>query len=157
MSKKNKDKIRSYSDTKLLRRIFGLTGKYRRVFMLAAFLSVILAPVSIIRPYLVQYTVDHHIIVSDSQGLLFMIAMLCSILMFEGFLSYVFTYCTGWLGQSIIRDLRVKVFNHINSLRLSYFDRTPIGTSTTRTISDIETIKSYLFIFFWKIAKFIGN
>lgn len=110
--------------------------------MLAAFLSVILAPVSIIRPYLVQYTVDHHIIVSDSQGLLFMIALLCSILMFEGFLSYVFTYCTGWLGQSIIRDLRVKVFNHINSLRLSYFDRTPIGTSTTRTISDIETINS---------------
>ena len=142
MSKKNKDKIRSYSDTKLLRIIFGLTGKYRRVFMLAAFLSVILAPVSIIRPYLVQYTVDHHIIVSDSQGLLFMIAMLCSILMFEGFLSYVFTYCTGWLGQSIIRDLRVKVFNHINSLRLSYFDKTPIGTSTTRTISDIETINS---------------
>lgn len=142
MSKKNKDKIRSYSDTKLLRRIFGLTGKYRRVFMLATFLSVILAPLSIIRPYLVQYTVDHHIIVSDSQGLLFMIAMLCSVLMFEGFLSYVFTYCTGWLGQSIIRDLRVKVFNHINSLRLSYFDRTPIGTSTTRTISDIETINS---------------
>jgi ATP-binding cassette subfamily B multidrug efflux pump len=142
MSKKNTDKIRSYSDTKLLRRIFGLTGKYRSVFILAAFLSVILAPVSIIRPYLVQYTVDHHIIVSDSQGLLFMIAMLCSILMFEGFLSYVFTYCTGWLGQSIIRDLRVRVFNHINSLRLSYFDRTPIGTSTTRTISDIETINS---------------
>lgn len=142
MSKKNTDKIRSYSDSKLLRRIFGLTGKYRRVFMLAAFLSVILAPVSIIRPYLVQYTVDHQIIVSDSQGLLFMIALLCSILMFEGFLSYVFTYCTGWLGQSIIRDLRVRVFNHINSLRLSYFDRTPIGTSTTRTISDIETINS---------------
>jgi ATP-binding cassette subfamily B protein len=142
MSKKNTDKIRSYSDTKLLRRIFGLTGKYRSVFILAAFLSVILAPVSIVRPYLVQYTVDHHIIVSDSQGLLFMIAMLCSILMFEGFLSYVFTYCTGWLGQSIIRDLRVRVFNHINSLRLSYFDRTPIGTSTTRTISDIETINS---------------
>jgi ATP-binding cassette subfamily B protein len=142
MSKKNTDKIRSYSDTKLLRRIFGLTGEYRSVFILAAFLSVILAPVSIVRPYLVQYTVDHHIIVSDSQGLLFMIAMLCSILMFEGFLSYVFTYCTGWLGQSIIRDLRVRVFNHINSLRLSYFDRTPIGTSTTRTISDIETINS---------------
>ena len=142
MSKKNKDKIRTYSDSKLLRRIFGLTAKYRAVFILAAFLSVISAPVSIIRPYLVQYTVDHHIIVSDSQGLLFMIAMLCSILMFEGFLSYVFTYCTGWLGQSIIRDLRVRVFNHINSLRLSYFDKTPIGTSTTRTISDIETINS---------------
>jgi ATP-binding cassette subfamily B protein len=139
---KEKDKIRNYSDSKLLRRIFRLTEKYRRVFFLAAFLSVILAPVSIIRPYLVQYTVDHHIIVPNSQGLVVMIAVLCSILMFEGFLSYVFTYTTGWLGQSIIRDLRVRVFNHINSLRLSYFDKTPIGTSTTRTINDIETINS---------------
>ena len=141
MSQKNV-KIRSYSDRKLLKRIFMLTNEYRRVFFLAAFLSVVLAPVSIIRPYLVQYTVDNHIVVPDSNGLVFMISLLCSILLLEGFLSYVFTYSTGWLGQSIIRDLRVRVFNHINSLRLSYFDKTPIGTSTTRTINDIETINS---------------
>ena len=141
MSQKNV-KIRSYSDRKLLKRIFMLTNEYRRVFFLAAFLSVVLAPVSIIRPYLVQYTVDNHIVVPDSNGLVFMILLLCSILLLEGFLSYVFTYSTGWLGQSIIRDLRVRVFNHINSLRLSYFDKTPIGTSTTRTINDIETINS---------------
>jgi ATP-binding cassette subfamily B multidrug efflux pump len=141
MSQKNV-KIRSYSDRKLLKRIFMLTNEYRRVFFLAAFLSVVLAPVSIIRPYLVQYTVDNHIVVPDINGLVFMILLLCSILLLEGFLSYVFTYSTGWLGQSIIRDLRVRVFNHINSLRLSYFDKTPIGTSTTRTINDIETINS---------------
>jgi ATP-binding cassette subfamily B protein len=91
---------------------------------------------------LVQYTVDNHIIIPDNEGLMIMIALLCATLMLEGVLAYIFTYSTGWLGQSIIRDLRVKVFNHINSLRLSYFDRTPIGTSTTRTINDIETINS---------------
>lgn len=137
-----KENIRSYSDTKLLKRIYRLTDSYRQVFILAAFLSVILAPVSIIRPYLVQYTVDNHIIIPDNEGLMTMIALLCATLMLEGVLAYIFTYSTGWLGQSIIRDLRVKVFNHINSLRLSYFDRTPIGTSTTRTINDIETINS---------------
>ena len=137
-----KENIRTYSDTKLLKRIYRLTDSYRQVFLLAAFLSVILAPVSIIRPYLVQYTVDNHIIKPDNEGLMIMIALLCSTLMLEGVLAYIFTYSTGWLGQSIIRDLRVKVFNHINSLRLSYFDRTPIGTSTTRTINDIETINS---------------
>jgi ATP-binding cassette subfamily B protein len=67
---------------------------------------------------------------------------LCGILLLEGVLSYFFTYSTGWLGQSIIRDLRLSVFNKINSLRLAYFDKTPIGTSTTRTINDIETINS---------------
>lgn len=137
-----KENIRTYSDTKLLKRIYRLTDSYRQVFILAAFLSVILAPVSIIRPYLVQYTVDNHIIIPDNEGLMIMIALLCATLMLEGVLAYIFTYSTGWLGQSIIRDLRVKVFNHINSLRLSYFDRTPIGTSTTRTINDIETINS---------------
>jgi len=137
-----KENIRNYSDTKLLKRIYRLTDSYRQVFILAAFLSVILAPVSIIRPYLVQYTVDNHIIIPDNEGLMIMIALLCATLMLEGVLAYIFTYSTGWLGQSIIRDLRVKVFNHINSLRLSYFDRTPIGTSTTRTINDIETINS---------------
>jgi ATP-binding cassette subfamily B protein len=137
-----KENIRNFSDTKLLKRIYRLTDSYRQVFMLAAFLSVILAPVSIIRPYLVQYTVDNHIIIPNNEGLMIMIALLCATLMLEGVLAYIFTYSTGWLGQSIIRDLRVKVFNHINSLRLSYFDRTPIGTSTTRTINDIETINS---------------
>jgi ATP-binding cassette subfamily B protein len=57
-------------------------------------------------------------------------------------LRYVFIYSTNWLGQSVIRDLRVKVFKHITSLRLTYFDRTPIGQSTTRTINDIETINT---------------
>jgi len=57
-------------------------------------------------------------------------------------LQYAFIYATSWLGQSIIKDLRVNVFQHITSLKLKYFDKTPIGTSTTRTINDIETINT---------------
>ena len=139
---KQKESAGKYSDTKLLRRIFSLARPYRAVFITAAMLSVILAPVSIIRPYLVQLTVDNHIIHTDMPGLMIMIGLLCGILLLEGVLSYFFTYSTGWLGQSIIRDLRLSVFNKINSLRLAYFDKTPIGTSTTRTINDIETINS---------------
>lgn len=139
---KEKKTIGKYSDTNILKRIFSLVKPYKLVFTLAAFLSVILAPVSIIRPYLVQLTVDNYILKYDLEGLYYMILLLCGILMLEGLLSYVFTYSTGWLGQSIIRDLRVKVFNHINNLRISYFDRTAIGTSTTRTINDIETINT---------------
>jgi len=139
---KEKETIRKYSDGKLLRRIFALSRPYRSVFITAAVLSIILAPVSIVRPYLVQLTVDDYILTPDMTGLVFMVALLCGVLLLEGALSYIFTYSTGWLGQSIIRDLRVRVFSHINSLRLTYFDKTPIGTSTTRTISDIETINT---------------
>ncbi len=139
---KKKQSVRKYSDTKLLKRIFALASPYRLIFLGAAFLSVILAPVSIIRPYLVQFTVDNYIVKPDFEGLILMVLLLSAVLFLEGFLSYVFTYSTGWLGQSIIRDLRIRVFNHINTLRLTYFDRTPIGTSTTRTINDIETINT---------------
>lgn len=115
---------------------------YRGIFFLAATLSIILAPISILRPYLVQRTVDDCIINSNGEGLLFMISLLFGVLVLQGILYYIFSYSTSWLGQSVIRDLRTRVFDHINSLRLSYFDKTPIGTSTTRTINDVETINT---------------
>lgn len=137
-----KEPVRKYADRKIVSRLFALTKPYRKILWLASILSVVLAPLAIIRPWLVQLTVDDYIIVPNPQGLLMMIALLSAILILEGVLTYIFTYSTGWLGQSIVRDLRVNVFRHINSLRLTYFDRTPIGTSTTRTINDIETINS---------------
>ena len=60
----------------------------------------------------------------------------------HAFLTYLFTYLSGVLGQAVVRDLRIKIFNHINRFNLSYFDKTPIGTSTTRTINDVETINT---------------
>lgn len=141
MSKK-KETVVNIKDRIILGRIFSLTKPYLSILIFAAILSVTLAPLSVLRPYLVQITVDNNILRPDMSGLEFMIIVLISILFLEGILSYLFTYSTGFLGQSIIKDLRIRVFNHINSLRLSYFDKTPIGTSTTRTINDIETINT---------------
>lgn len=131
-----------YADWPLAKRIIGLAMPYRGIFFMAATLSIILAPISILRPYLVQRTVDDCIINSNGEGLLFMISLLFGVLVLQGILYYIFSYSTSWLGQSVIRDLRTRVFDHINSLRLSYFDKTPIGTSTTRTINDVETINT---------------
>lgn len=130
------------ADWSLTKRVIGLALPHRKIFTLAAVLSLVLAPISIIRPYLVQRTVDDCIISGRTDLFLLMISLLVGILILEGFLYYIFSYSTSWLGQSVIRDLRTRIFNHINSLRLSYFDRTPIGTSTTRTINDVETINS---------------
>jgi ATP-binding cassette subfamily B protein len=132
----------SYADWALAKRIIRLAAPYKGVFILSGFLSIILAPIAILRPYLVQRTVDESILTNNGEGLLFMVMLLFGILVLQGILYYIFSYSTSWLGQSVIRDLRTRVFNHINSLRLNYFDTTPIGTSTTRTINDVETINT---------------
>jgi ATP-binding cassette subfamily B multidrug efflux pump len=137
-----KEPIEKYADWPLAKRIIGLAKPYRSIFILAVVLSLVLAPVSILRPYLVQRAVDDCIIANQGEGLILVIGLLFIALVVQGILFYIFSYSTSWLGQSIIRDLRTRVFNHINSLRLTYFDTTPIGTSTTRTINDVETINT---------------
>jgi ATP-binding cassette, subfamily B, multidrug efflux pump len=129
-------------DKRLLFRIISLAKPYQSVFVTAALLAVILAPIASLRPYLIQQMVDNHIFKYDISGMTYMVTVLLILLVLEVVLQYIFNYITSWLGQSVIRDLRVRVFKHISSLNLSYFDKTPIGTSTTRTINDIETINS---------------
>jgi ATP-binding cassette, subfamily B, multidrug efflux pump len=129
-------------NTRLLRRILSLAKPYQLFFIAATVMAVVLAPLSSARPYLIQQMVDEHIFKFDVEGMTRLTAILVGLLIFEVGLQYVFNYTTSWLGQSVIRDLRVRVFKHILNLRLTYFDKTPIGQSTTRTISDIETINS---------------
>lgn len=129
-------------DYLLLGRVLALAKPYKKVFILAVVLTVVLAPLAILRPYIIKIMVDDYIFKFDIPGLTNMAILLAVILMVNVSLRYVFIYSTSWLGQSVIKDLRVRMFNHISSLRLSYFDTTPIGTSTTRTINDIETINT---------------
>lgn len=129
-------------DLHLLRRVLLLAKPHRKVFALALTLAVILAPMAVARPRLIQKMVDDYVFTNDVSGLTTLALIVFGLLILESIFRYVFIYSSSLLGQSVIRDLRVKVFNHINSLRLTYFDKTPIGTSTTRTISDIQSINS---------------
>jgi len=119
-----------------------LARPYRSVFISAAVLAIVLAPLSTLRPYLIKVMVDDYIFKYDISGMTMVAMIIIGVLIVEVILRYFFIYSTNWLGQSVIRDLRVKVYKHIISLKLSYFDTTPIGTSTTRTINDIETINT---------------
>jgi ATP-binding cassette subfamily B protein len=147
-------------DTRLLRRVLGFARPYRGVFALTMFLIVALAVVSPIRPWLIQYTYDHHIANPDPQGLLHMTLLMVAMLIMEALLTYYYTYATNWLGQSVIRDIRLRLFSHIAHLRLRYFDQTPIGTLVTRVISDIETIADIfsdgLLVIFGDILKLVA-
>ncbi|MCL4111738.1 UNVERIFIED_CONTAM: hypothetical protein GTU68_008340 [Idotea baltica] len=127
-------------DYQVLSRILKLAKPYTKVFLLAGVLGVLLAPASSLRPYLINVMVDEHIVNFDLQGMLRMAGLISALLVLEVFLQYGFIYATNWLGQSVIRDLRKSVFNHLVGLRLRFFDQTPIGTLTTRTINDIESV-----------------
>ncbi len=131
-----------FLDFKLLKRIISLAGPYKLTFYSSMFMSVVLALLAIGRPMIIRYAVDHYISPThfDYRMLKWASVFMLVLLVVESLLRYVFNYVTTWLGQSIVKDMRMKVYSHIIHSRLKYFDSTPIGTSTTRTISDIEAI-----------------
>lgn len=126
----------------LFRRVMAMVKPYRRVFYFTIALTVVLAPLAVMRPKLVQVMVDNYIAPGDIRGLTLMACAVFGVLLLETVLRYYFLYWADWLGQATIRDLRVKVFRHVTGLNLNYFDKTPIGQSTTRTINDIESINT---------------
>ena len=129
-------------DAQLLKRVLAEAAPYKSLLLSTTLMAVLLAPLATIRPWLVQKMVDEHIVYSDVEGLLKLSIIFVIVLFLHAFLTYLFTYLSGVLGQAVVRDLRIKIFNHINRFNLSYFDKTPIGTSTTRTINDVETINT---------------
>lgn len=113
---------------------------FKKIFYLCIALSIILAFIAPLRPILISYAINHYIFNHQIDGLLFISIVLIALLLVETIVRYFFTYQTEWLGQTVIKNLRVKIYHHIINLRLRFFDQTPIGTATTRTISDMESI-----------------
>lgn len=127
-------------NSKLLARVFQFVKPYKSIFYKSAFLTIVLAIIAPVRPYMVQYTIDHFIFDSNLMGLIWMVIAMFFVLALQMFVQYYHTLLTNLLGQSAILDLRKKIVNHLLSLKLSYFDHTPIGTLVTRSVSDLETI-----------------
>ena len=138
MASINSNKI----DFLLLGRVIRLASPYKSLFISAAILAVVVAPLATAPPYLVKLMVDDYIFKYDMNGLTKMAMLYFGILILEVVVRYFFIFSTNLLGQSVIRDLRVRVFKHLINLKLTFFDRTPIGTSITRTINDIEAINT---------------
>ncbi|MEO6962607.1 MAG: ABC transporter ATP-binding protein [Puia sp.] len=137
-------------DFSQLRRILQYASPYKKWFYGSIVLSVLLAVISPLRPYLIQYTVNHYIragITGDLAVREQMIRLIITItilqiglLLIETIFRFFFSFLTSWLGQTVVKDLRIAVYKRILGLNLSQYDKTPIGTLTTRTINDIEAI-----------------
>ncbi|MEM9023047.1 MAG: ABC transporter ATP-binding protein, partial [Bacteroidota bacterium] len=141
-------------DFGLFMRVMGYARPYRGPFAFTALLTILLAFLAPLRPWLIKFTVDNTIIIPDATGLRNMVLLLIGILLLEGMVQFIQTYLANWLGQSVIKDLRVHVYRKITGFRLKYFDQTPIGTLVTRAVSDIETIAE---IFSQGILIIIGD
>lgn len=127
-------------DFSLLRKVFRFAAPYKGKFYLSIILSVVLAVISPLRPYLIQYTVNHFIKDHNMRWLVLITFIQIGMLLVETGLRFYFSFITSWLGQTVVKDMRVTVYNKILHLNLSQFDKTPIGTLTTRTINDIESV-----------------
>ncbi|MVZ67459.1 ATP-binding cassette domain-containing protein [Sphingobacterium sp. DK4209] len=141
-------------DSKLLGRLAKYIRPYRTIFWVSVVLTILLAAVAPALPLLIEYTLDHYILSGSGKGLTQMLLLMLALLVAQTVIRYFHTLMTNSLGQSVIRDIRIQVFNHITNLRLKYFDNTPIGRLITRTISDLETIAN---IFSEGLIQIIGD
>ena len=127
-------------DITLLFRVIAFAKPYKKQFIIATISAIILSFLGPIRPMLINYAIDNFIIISDPENLLKITVLLIGLLFCEGFIQFFYIYLSTWIGQNVILDLRKKIFRLIMTLKMKFFDKTPIGTLVTRAVSDIETI-----------------
>ncbi len=150
----NKNISGNLFDLKILNRLFIFCKPYMGVFYVLIFLTLSLSILQPIRPYITQIIIDDYVSLNDLDGLRNMIFLLFGLLIINAIVMYFHTYLSGWLGQNIIKDIRIKLFSHLQNFKLQFFDKTPIGRIVTRNVSDIETIAD---IFGQGIAAIIGD
>ena len=125
-----------------LNKVLHYARPYQKRFNWVIVWAVLLSLFAAARPYLLKQTVDEYIKPEDKHGLLVYIGIMSIVLLLEVLAQFYFTYWANWLGQDIIRDLRDKLFHHITSFKMKYFDTEPVGKLVTRSVSDIESIAS---------------
>ncbi|CAM2940793.1 ABC-type multidrug transport system, ATPase and permease component [Flavobacterium succinicans] len=127
-------------DTRLFKRILKYTKPYQLRFNGVIAFAISLSVFAALRPYLLKQTVDGYIKTHDQQGLLLYVSLMGIVLLLEVFSQFYFVFWANWLGQDIVKDIRIKLFAHLLSFRMKYFDLVPVGQVVTRCVSDIEAI-----------------
>jgi ATP-binding cassette subfamily B protein len=137
-----KEKIKSGNiiDWSVLGRIMQFVQPYKGRFYIVVFLTVFLGFLTPVRAKLIQFTLDEHVAFGKYWSMVNVIVVLLVLMVVQSVAQYAHTYISGRIGQFVIRDIRIKLYEHIINLRLKFFDKTPIGRLVTRTISDVETL-----------------
>jgi len=146
-------------DTNLFKRILKYTRPYKMRYYGVILFALTLAIFAAIRPFLLEVTVDKYIKTASKSGLLTYAALMGLMLLLETLSQFYFVYWANWLGQDIIKDIRTKLFRHLLTFRMKYFDNSPVGMLVTRSVADIEQIARIfsqgLFMIFSDLLKMI--
>ncbi|MDY8134375.1 ABC transporter ATP-binding protein [Aquimarina sp. 2201CG5-10] len=129
-------------DFKLFKRLIRYTNPYRWTFYFVAFSAILLSIFAVLRPYFLQQTIDKTIIPQDGDLLIYFISLMLGVLVLEVISQFLFIYFANWLGQEVIRDIRITLFKHMLGFKKEYYDQSAVGRLVTRAVSDIETIAS---------------
>jgi ATP-binding cassette subfamily B multidrug efflux pump len=146
-------------DTNLFKRILKYTKPYKARYYGVILFAMSLSVFAALRPYLLKKTVNEYLETKDEHGLLFCVIMMGFVMLLEVFSQFYFVFWANWLGQDIIKDIRTKLFHHMLSFKMKYFDNSPVGMLVTRSVSDIEQIARIfsqgLFMIFSDLLKMV--
>ncbi len=129
-------------DMDLFKRLLKYTNPYKRIFYFVAVAAVLVSLFAVLRPILLQETVDQGLIPADFDSLIYYVSLMLGVLVLEVIFQFCFIYYANWLGQEVVRDIRVKLFKHMLGFKMNYYDKSAVGRLVTRAVSDIETISS---------------
>ena len=141
-------------DFQIIKRLYGFILPYRFRFWFLVFLILCMAGISPVVPLLIRYTLDHYLGLTFASDLVRMLGWMLGALMLQTLFQFSTSYLAGYLGQTVIRDIRIQLYEKIVNLRLAFFDATPIGRLVTRTVSDIETLND---VFSEGLASIAGD
>jgi len=126
----------------LFKRLLSYTNPYKRIFYFVGVAAILVSLFAVLRPILLQETVDEALIPADFDSLIYYVSLMLGVLVLEVIFQFCFIYYANWLGQEVVRDIRVKLFKHMLGFRMKYYDKSAVGRLVTRAVSDIETIAS---------------
>lgn len=129
-------------DFKLFKRLLGYTRPYKGTFIFVAFAAIALSIAGVLSPAFLKNAIDQGMMLKDYEVMLFYVYLMLGALFLEVIFQFSFIFYANWLGQTVIRDIRVKLFKLMMSFRMKYFDKSAVGRLTTRAVNDIETIAS---------------
>lgn len=128
------------NNTSTFKKLYGFVTPYRGTFFFVAFLAILASVLSIAQPYLIKIAIDDYIVTKNYSGLQLLTLLLLGVLLSEVLTQFLFSYFSNWLGQSVIRDIRKKLFAHLMQFKMKYYDKSSVGVLITRTVNDMERI-----------------
>lgn len=127
-------------DYRLIKRLLTFLKPYRNYIIIAIILTLLVSLLGPLRPYFTKIAIDNYIVNLDKLGLYKIILVIFGVLLFQGLSRFALTYIMQWVGQSVLNDIRLKLYEHLQNLSFRFHDKNPIGRIVTRVTNDVESL-----------------